>query len=185
MSSDRSADDTGQKVPSDVVDRWARQAVEKINETDEYDDEILLLEMQTKLGELTQAILSNSSTGSLSRVDDELDELGGLLLQLCDRHHSDTRFNLAENQLTQVEPLDEETEQIELEKPSEDQLRDRAESLVEQGVSSVSKISDIILKEFDNVDRFEINQIASEVRSEAGEMETRGDIGDITGSDSR
>lgn len=31
--------------------------------------------MQTKLGELTQAILSNSSTGSLSRVGDALEDV--------------------------------------------------------------------------------------------------------------
>jgi len=179
MGSDRSTDDTGQNVSSEIVDRWARQAVEKIGETDEYDEETLLLEMQTKLGELSQATLSNGTTGGLSRVDDDLDELGVLLLQLCDRLHSHNGFNFSD---TYVESFNNKKGQSELERPSEDQLRERAESLVDQGVSSVSKVSDIILKEFDNVDRFEINEIVSEVRSEAGEMETRGDIDDITGT---
>jgi hypothetical protein len=57
----------------------------------------------------------------------------------------------------------------------EEAVRERIEELIhEQGVSQVSRVADTILREFDNAERGETTQIAAEVRSEAGEMETLG-----------
>lgn len=66
-------------------DRWRKQALANIDEWGVQDRETLLLAAQEELGELTQAVLeATAEDGDPSRVREELDDLGGLLVQL---HH--------------------------------------------------------------------------------------------------
>lgn len=71
------------EASSAVFDRWIAQADRNIEEWGLQDEETLLLALQEELGELTQAHLeARDEGGDPSRVDDELDDLGALLLQL-------------------------------------------------------------------------------------------------------
>ena len=83
MPSDRSGDDADRGgAPSVVFDRWLGKASENIEEWGLQDQETLLLAIQEELGELTQAHLeARHEGGDPARVDDELDDLGALLLQ--------------------------------------------------------------------------------------------------------
>ncbi len=57
-------------------------AAENIDEWGYQDEETLLLALQEELGELTQAYLEARSEGAApKRVDEELDDLGALLIQ--------------------------------------------------------------------------------------------------------
>jgi NTP pyrophosphatase (non-canonical NTP hydrolase) len=70
------------EASSVVFDRWLGQASENIEEWGLQDEETLLLAIQEELGELTQAHLeARHEDGDPDRVDDELDDLGALLLQ--------------------------------------------------------------------------------------------------------
>jgi len=69
--------------PSSVAfDRWLGKADENIEEWGLQDERTLLLAIQEELGELTQAVLEASAEdGDPDRIDEELDDLGALLLQ--------------------------------------------------------------------------------------------------------
>ncbi len=69
-----------------LFDRWMGMASENIEEWGLQDEETLLLAIQEELGELTQAHLeARAEGGDPARVDEELDDLGALLLQLHER----------------------------------------------------------------------------------------------------
>ncbi|QZP37054.1 hypothetical protein [Halobaculum magnesiiphilum] len=71
---------------SAVFDRWIGKADENIEEWGLQDRETLLLAMQEELGELTQAVLETATEdGDPDRIDEELDDLGALLLQFHER----------------------------------------------------------------------------------------------------
>lgn len=74
---------TGSPEASSVAfDRWMGKASDNIEEWGLQDEETLLLAMQEELGELTQAVLeARSEDGDPYRIDDELDDLGALLIQ--------------------------------------------------------------------------------------------------------
>jgi NTP pyrophosphatase (non-canonical NTP hydrolase) len=75
------------EASSAVFDRWIGQAAENIEEWGLQDEETLLLAIQEELGELTQAYLeATHEAGDPSRVSEELDDLGALLLQLHESH---------------------------------------------------------------------------------------------------
>jgi len=70
------------EASSVVFDRWVGKASENIDEWGLQDEETLLLAIQEELGELTQAHLeARAEGGDPARIDDELDDLGALLLQ--------------------------------------------------------------------------------------------------------
>lgn len=70
------------EASSVLFDRWIGQADENIKEWGLQDEETLLLAIQEELGELTQAHLeARSEGGDPARIDEELDDLGALLLQ--------------------------------------------------------------------------------------------------------
>ena len=81
--SDQSGDGVDRGEASSVVfDRWMGKAAENINEWGHQDEETLLLAIQEEPGELTQAHLeARAEGGDPARVDEELDDLGALLLQ--------------------------------------------------------------------------------------------------------
>lgn len=74
-------------MPSDeasasLFDRWLGKASENIAEWGRQDEATLLLAMQEELGELTQAHLeARHEDGDGDRAEQELDDLGALLLQ--------------------------------------------------------------------------------------------------------
>ncbi|WP_018259309.1 nucleoside triphosphate pyrophosphohydrolase family protein [Halomicrobium katesii] len=84
--------DGGSEEPeasSAVFDRWIAQADRNIEEWGLQDEVTLLLAIQEELGELTQAHLeARDEDGDPDRVDEELDDLGALLLQFHERRHS-------------------------------------------------------------------------------------------------
>ncbi|MFC7128460.1 hypothetical protein [Haloferax chudinovii] len=87
-------DDTSQPVTPEassvLFDRWMGQASENIEEWGVQDEATLLLAIQEELGELTQAHLEAKHEDSRdSRVDEELDDLGALLLQLHESRQRD------------------------------------------------------------------------------------------------
>jgi len=83
-----------QEASSTVFDRWMGKAAENIEKWGLQDEETLLLAIQEELGEMTQAHLeARAEGGDPSRVDDELDDLGALLLQL---HESRQQAGLEE-----------------------------------------------------------------------------------------
>jgi len=68
---------------SALFDRWMGKARDNIDQWGLQDEETLLLAIQEELGELTQAHLeARSEGGDPARVDEELDDLGALLLQI-------------------------------------------------------------------------------------------------------
>jgi NTP pyrophosphatase (non-canonical NTP hydrolase) len=70
------------EASSVVFDRWIGKADENISEWGLQDERTLVLAMQEELGELTQAVLEASAEdGDPERIDEELDDLGALLLQ--------------------------------------------------------------------------------------------------------
>lgn len=71
------------EATSALFDRWMGQASENIDKWGLQDEETLLLAIQEELGELTQAHLeARAEGGDPERVDEELDDLGALLIQL-------------------------------------------------------------------------------------------------------
>lgn len=77
-----------QNTESDLIGRWESKAAENLEKWGHQREETLLLAIQEELGELTQAHLeSNHEGGDDSRVDDELDDLGALLIQLHIARH--------------------------------------------------------------------------------------------------
>lgn len=67
------------------------KADENIEKWGLQDEETLLLAIQEELGELTQAHLeARAEGGDPDRVDEELDDLGALLLQFHERRQSRT-----------------------------------------------------------------------------------------------
>jgi NTP pyrophosphatase (non-canonical NTP hydrolase) len=79
------------EASSVAFDRWIGQAAENIDEWGLQDEETLLLAIQEELGELTQAFLeARAEGGDPTRIDEELDDLGALLLQLHERRQSRT-----------------------------------------------------------------------------------------------
>lgn len=87
----------GSEASSTVFDRWLGKAEENIAEWGLQSEETLLLAIQEELGELTQAHLeATHEDGDDSRVDEELDDLGALLLQLHEARNNrsvDTESN--------------------------------------------------------------------------------------------
>lgn len=83
---DRKAGLTGEserEASSTLFDRWMGKASENIDKWGLQDEETLLLAVQEELGELTQAHLeARDEDGNPERVDEELDDLGALLIQL-------------------------------------------------------------------------------------------------------
>jgi NTP pyrophosphatase (non-canonical NTP hydrolase) len=78
------------EASSAVFDRWIAQADENIEEWGLQDQETLLLAIQEEVGELAQAHLeARAEGGDPERIDDELDDLGALLLQLHERRQSE------------------------------------------------------------------------------------------------
>ncbi|WP_435125438.1 hypothetical protein [Halobaculum sp. D14] len=74
------------EASSVVFDRWMRKASENIEEWGVQAEETLLLAMQEELGELAQAHLeARHEGGDPERIDEELDDLGALLIQLHER----------------------------------------------------------------------------------------------------
>ena len=70
------------EASSAAFDRWIGKAAENIEEWCLQDEETLLLAIQEELGELTQAHLEARAEGAdPARVDEELDDLGALLIQ--------------------------------------------------------------------------------------------------------
>lgn len=64
-------------------DECARKADENIEEWGLQDERTLLLAMQEELGELTQAVLeADEEDGDPDRIDEELSDLGALLMQM-------------------------------------------------------------------------------------------------------
>lgn len=75
--------ETPVEASSVLFDRWIGKAAENIDEWGVQDEETLLLAIQEELGELTQAFLeARAEGGNPRRIDDELDDLGALLIQL-------------------------------------------------------------------------------------------------------
>jgi len=175
---------TGVDPLMSVAGEWLSNAVKKREENTHENTtgthkrkptDTLALELNAKVGELTQKI-HQANTAQTADIKTELDELGGVLLELYDRTHSESEFDLSALAMRAdwQANMEHDTEMPAL--TGEDAIRERAEELVEQGVSSVSKISNTIIKEFETVDRIKVKQIAGEVRHEAGEMETKGDV---------
>ncbi len=74
------------EASSVVFDRWIGKAGENIDRWGLQDEETLLLAIQEELGELTQAVLeARAEGGDPERIDEELDDLGALLLQFHER----------------------------------------------------------------------------------------------------
>jgi NTP pyrophosphatase (non-canonical NTP hydrolase) len=66
-----------------VFASWLHKADQNVEKWGLQDEETLLLAMQEELGELTQAHLeARAEDGDPDRVDEEMDDLGALLLQL-------------------------------------------------------------------------------------------------------
>lgn len=185
---------------TDLTDRWAEQAKDDASTLDIEGDgeEELLIAMQTALGDLSRAVANtppDRPTGSETEVDEKVAELGGLLLRfnatfhdrdisaLIDDPHEQSGTQTTSTGVEDLETVNEITRD-EQPGPSDDEIRRRVEELVEQGVSSVSRISSIILKEYTGVDRRDVNKIASEVRDEVGDMETLGDPDKLVGEQS-
>jgi len=79
---------TEREASSVLFDRWMGKASENIDEWGVQSEETLLLAIQEELGELTQAHLEARAEGAdPARVDEELDDLGALLLQLHERRN--------------------------------------------------------------------------------------------------
>jgi|GEM_PF-1391772 len=78
--------DGGGEAPeasSAVFERWVSQADRNLEKWGLQDEETLLLAIQEELGELTQAHLeARDEGGDPDRVDEELHDLGALLIQL-------------------------------------------------------------------------------------------------------
>jgi len=87
------ADGAGSTEASSVLfDRWIGKADKNIAEWGLQSEETLLLAIQEELGELTQAHLEAAhEDGDGSRVDEELDDLGALLLQLHEARNGRSR----------------------------------------------------------------------------------------------
>jgi hypothetical protein len=67
---------------SEVFNNWAVKADQNVEEWGVQAERTLLLAMQEELGELTQAVLeADSEGGDESRIHDELEDLGALLVQ--------------------------------------------------------------------------------------------------------
>jgi NTP pyrophosphatase (non-canonical NTP hydrolase) len=78
-----------ESASSTLFDRWMGKASENIEEWGLQSEETLLLAIQEELGELTQAHLeARAEGGDPVRVDEELDDLGALLLQLHETRHN-------------------------------------------------------------------------------------------------
>jgi len=88
-----SSDGTNRYEASSVVfDRWIGQADENVAEWGLQDERTLLLAIQEELGELTQAVLEASAEdGDPERIDEELDDLGALLLQFHEARNARSR----------------------------------------------------------------------------------------------
>jgi len=75
-------------------DHWIGKAVENIDDWGVQEEETLLLAMQEELGELTQAYLEARAEGlDPHRIDEEIDDLGALLLQLCESRSFRTPYD--------------------------------------------------------------------------------------------
>jgi len=167
----------------ELVEQWIDHAANEINSHGLQNEKALLFEIQqtvnrlSELESLSETLLNESST-----VDEELDTLGGLLLQFYAAHHNRESITDAIEKATDSDTSGVTGTQDAHTHPTletdEEAVRERAEELIEQGVSSVSRITKTIMTEFDRVDRGDVSQIAAEVRSQAGEMETLGDPDD-------
>jgi NTP pyrophosphatase (non-canonical NTP hydrolase) len=79
-----------QEATSVLFDRWIGKANENIEEWGLQDEDTLLLAIQEELGELTQAHLeARAEGGNPERIDEELDDLGALLIQLHETRQVD------------------------------------------------------------------------------------------------
>jgi len=81
------------EASSAQFDRWMGKAAENIDTWGYQKEETLLLALQEELGELTQAFLeARSEGGDPQCVDEELDDLGALLIQFHEvRNRGDGR----------------------------------------------------------------------------------------------
>ncbi|WP_199522566.1 hypothetical protein [Haloferax sp. Atlit-48N] len=83
LRDDESPQQATDEASSVLFDRWLCKAAENIDKWGVQNEATLLLAIQEELGELTQAHLeAKHEDGRDSRVDEELDDLGALLLQL-------------------------------------------------------------------------------------------------------
>jgi NTP pyrophosphatase (non-canonical NTP hydrolase) len=86
------------EATSVLFDRWIGKANENIEEWGLQDEDTLLLAIQEELGELTQAHLeARAEGGDPERIDEELDDLGALLIQLHETRQSDSGDMSEEN----------------------------------------------------------------------------------------
>lgn len=84
--------DVEREASSTQFSRWMGQAAENIDEWGLQDEETLLLAIQEEVGELTQAHLeARSEGGDPARIDEELDDLGALLIQLHEQRQEGRR----------------------------------------------------------------------------------------------
>lgn len=81
---------TQREASSALFDRWMGKADRNIETWGLQDEATLLLAIQEELGELTQAHLeAEHEDGDPARIDEELDDLGALLLQLHERRQQE------------------------------------------------------------------------------------------------
>lgn len=175
--------DSETQPENELVKQWMNHAASKIDIHGLQNKKALLFEVQQAVDRLSQleSLDSEPNKNKQTAIDEELDTLGSLLLQYHATHHDRECI---------TEAVEEATDGRTTRTPpavdmgmDEHAIRERIEELIhEQGVSQVSRVADIILKEFDNAERAEATQIAAEVRSEAGEMETLGSPDDYTQS---
>jgi NTP pyrophosphatase (non-canonical NTP hydrolase) len=86
------------EASSTAFDRWMGKADENIAEWGLQDERTLLLAMQEELGELTQAVLEASAEGGdPDRIDEELDDLGALLLQFHEARNAHSLSTVTEH----------------------------------------------------------------------------------------
>lgn len=86
------SDEPGREASSVLFDRWMGKAAENIDEWGLQAEETLLLAIQEEVGELAQAHLeARAEGGDPERIDEELEDLGALLIQLHERRQQDGR----------------------------------------------------------------------------------------------
>lgn len=167
-----------------LAERWVDHATTEIDMDGIQNTKALLFEIQQAVDRLANLeSLSNDPTDDQqAAIDEMLDTLGSLLLQYHAAHHDQESIMEAIEQTTDADSDSGQTDTtVEDTEVNEGVVRERIEGLIhQQGVSQVSRVADIIMKEFDAIDRNEVIQIAAEVRTEAGEMDTLGDPDDYT-----
>ncbi len=175
------------EAEADQLSTWIDKAAAEIDANGVQDKRVLLFELQDTVERLSQFESDdtpNALVGSDRTVEDEINKAGSLLAQFAAAHH---QIELKPNDSADTDNADTatasngstftpETNGDQPTQPSEDEIRKRVIDLLDQGVSSVSRIANRVLDEFEGVDRDEVNEIVKYERTQWGEMETRGDV---------